>query len=137
MKRLTGLVLFALLTLPLVAQTAESPPRYQWTAIPCAKWSCALAALAEADGNLFVLVLPTKSSEHPWVVLKRVEAGSIEGPLDETFSVECFGGMIEASSRYSAIDHVRVPMMVTTVDGGMLVVSLSDVNVTRRRSVGH
>ena len=139
MRRFTGLVVAALLlaSLPLAAQTAQSPPRYTWLATPCAKASCALAAMAEADGDKFVIALPTRSSEFPWVVLKRVETGSIEGPVDETFAVECFGGMIEASSRYSTIDSAHVPIMVTTTDGSMLVVCLKDINVTRRRSVGH
>ena len=137
MRMFTGLfvaALFVLCAVPAGAQEFGSQPRYQWLATPCEKWSCAIAAMATSEGDPFFVVLPTKSSEHPWVVLKRVEAGSVEGPVDNTFTIESYSAMSEASARFASIDTLNVPMLVTTVDGGMLVVRLT-APVSKRRAV--
>jgi hypothetical protein len=138
MKPFTGLMLTALLTatLRLSAQTAESPPRYVWIATPCDTWGCAIAAIASANGDPFVIVLPTKSSAHPWVVLKRMLAGTIEGPIDGTFTAECFDTMLAASTRFDSIASDKIPILVTMPDGGMLVVCMHETQtIGKRRSV--
>lgn len=137
MARLTGLVIAAALFIatPLAAQIAVSDPHTMWTAVPCATWTCALSAMADAAGDPYVLILPTKSSDHPWVILKRVPIGTTDGlTIDETFDIEVFGGIGEASARFSAIDRMKVPILVTTTDGGMIVVALRNAE-TKRRSV--
>lgn len=135
MKRLTGLVVVActLLAVPLAAQTSVSEPHSMWFATPC-DWTCALAALATAKGDRSVFVLPTNSGDHPWIILKRQQIGSVEGPIDNTFHVESFSAVAEASARYSSLDVMRAPILVTTTDGGMLVISLNSPQ-TRRRAV--
>jgi hypothetical protein len=138
MRTFNGLVLTALLLAggSLAAQTAESPARYRWVATPCDTWGCSIAALAQGNGDPYVIVLPTKSSEHPWVVLKRVEAGIVEEPEgDPVFVAETYSTMLEASSRFSAIDIARLPILVTTTDGGMLVVGLHEAQIGKKRSV--
>jgi hypothetical protein len=137
MRTFNGLVLTALLLAgsSLAAQTAESPPRYRWVATPCDTWGCSIAALAQGNGDPYVIVLPTRSSDHPWVVLKRVEAGIVEEPVgDPVFVTEVYGTMLEASTRFLAIDTTRLPLLVTTTDGGMLVVGLHE-SQTKRRAV--
>ena len=136
MKRLTGLVVVTvfLLAVPLDAQEAISRPRYKWLATPCANWSCALAAMALAQGDPYVFVLPTKSTDHPWIVLKRQEIGVVDGTVDNTFEVDSFSGVGEATARYSSIETLKAPMLVTTMDGSMLVVCLHEP-MTKRRAV--
>lgn len=136
MRTVTVLLLVAAIAsvLPAAAQTAESPPRYKWIATPCDTWNCALAALALANGDPFVIVLPTRSSAHPWVVLKRVVVGSVEEDpaVTPTFDAECFGELGTASARFSALDPARFPLMLTTTDGGILVVCLHEVQTKKR-----
>jgi len=128
MKPLNGLILAALvaIALPLAAQTAESQPRYKWVATPCDTWGCAVAAMAQANGDPYVIILPTKSALHPWVVVKRMEIGVVDIPGDSAFDAECFGTMGEASARFSAIDTEKMPLLVTSTDGGMIVICLHD-----------
>ena len=136
MRTVTGLVFAALLaTIPLAAQTANSPPRYKWMATPCDTWGCAIAAMAQANGDPYVIVLPTRSSAHPWVVLKRVEIGTVEDPVDPVFIAECFGGMTEASARFDAMDLEKIPILVTSTDGGIIVVCLHETQTTKKRAV--
>lgn len=119
---------------PVSAQEAESPPRYVWVATQCADWGCALEAMALAQGDRTVMILPTRSAAWPWVVVKRMLAGSIDLSDDSVFHAECFSHVGEASARYETIDGTRSPLLVSTVDGGMLVVCLRDPE-GRRRSV--
>lgn len=135
MRTVTGLLLATLLVagLPLAAQTAESPTRYVWAATPCDTWGCAIAAMATANGDPYVVVLPTKSNTHPWVVLKRTEAGILDGPADPVFVTEAYSTMGEASARFSAIDSEKIPMLVTTVDGGMIVLSFHETQTTSKK----
>src|SRR5687768_4164103 len=136
MKRLTGLVIVTavLLTASVDAQEAISQPRYKWMATPCANWSCALAAMAVAQGDPYVFVLPTKSTDHPWIILKRQEIGVVDGPIDNTFEVEGYSGVSEATARYVSIETLKAPMLVTTMDGSMLVICLHE-SMTKRRAV--
>jgi hypothetical protein len=137
MKTFTGLVVTALVlaALPIAAQTAESQPHYQWVATPCDTWGCAIAAMASANGDRNVVVLPTKSNAHPWIVLKRIEGGILDGQMDTTFSVEPFSEMLDASARFLSIDREKIPLLVTTTDGSMLVVFMQAPEPTRRRVV--
>jgi hypothetical protein len=142
MKPLNGLILAALVAvaLPLAAQTAESPPRYKWIATPCDTWGCAIAAMAQSNGDPNVIILPTKSNAHPWVVLKRMEIGVVDVPDDGAFIAECFGTMGEASARFSSVDSEKIPILITAPDGGMIVVCLHETQTpapAKKRAVGH
>lgn len=138
MKTVTGLLFVVLLlaSTPLLAQTAESQPYYKWVASPCDTWGCAVAAMADGKGDPYVIVLPTKSTAYPWIVLKRMEAGVVELPAGpQVFAVETFGSMLEASIRFGAIEHEKIPILVTTTDGGMLVIQMQGEEPTKRRAV--
>ena len=137
MKPLNGLIFGALIAaLPLVAQTAESPPRYKWIATPCDTWNCALVAMAQSNGEPSVIILPTKSTAHPWIVLKRMEIGTVDIPEDGPFIAECFGTIGEASARFAETDKEKIPIVVTAPDGAMIVVCLHE-EPAKRRVVGH
>lgn len=66
-------------------QSGTKPIRYTWIATSCTTWNCAAAALVIADGEPNVLVLPTSITDHPWIILRRVEEGSVYVPEDEPF----------------------------------------------------
>jgi len=118
------------------AQEATTPIRYTWIASSCASWNCAAAELILADGEPNVLVMPTDLEETPWLVLRRVEEGSIYIPETEAFGCEVFTETATAMSAYTAMDTCRLPMALTTPDGRMLVVSLKECGTkTRRRAV--
>ncbi|HUP59855.1 MAG TPA: hypothetical protein VNA69_05500 [Thermoanaerobaculia bacterium] len=140
MPRLSRFLLAApfLFAPALLAQTAESVPIYRWVATPCENWGCAIAALAAANGDPYVIVLPSKSTERPWVVLRRVLAGVMVYPQDDTYVVEYFSAIGEASARFASVDSARYPILVTTVDGGMIVICLRNPQQSpRRRAVAH
>ena len=138
MKPLNGLIFaaFLLVAMPLAAQTADSPPRFKWVATPCDTWTCALVAMAQSNGDPSVIILPTKSTAHPWVVLKRIEIGSVDVADEGPFMAECFGTMGEASARFASYDQEKIPILVTAPDGGMIVICLHETQ-TKRRVVAH
>jgi len=77
-----------------------------------------------ANGDPYVWAVPTGSDQWKWIVLKRVVAGSYISSPDEPFAVDQFEQIAEAGARYAALDHAALPMLLSTVDGKMLVVSL-------------
>lgn len=136
-KHLVAILVIAVaMTVTLEAQQAEEPPRYVWVAYSCPDWGCALEELALAAGDRHVMVLPTRSAAHPWVVIKRLRSGSIVIDEDSVFVAECFGTMADASLRFDGIDTARAPLLVTASDGGMLVICLREGD-GRQRSVRH
>jgi hypothetical protein len=112
-----------------------SPIRYTWIVTSCESWNCAAAALVMADGEPNVIVLPTNVDEYPWLVLRRVEEGSIFIPETESFGCEVFDHMTDASSTFTAIDGCRKPMVLSVPDGRSVVISLRQCEGARRRAV--
>jgi hypothetical protein len=119
----------------LAGEQFTNEPPVIWSATPCDTWNCAVAALTLADGNPRVMVLPTRSRIHPWVVITRMAGGDVHN-VDTTFVAECFSSMYEASARFLAVEQDKMPLLVTAVDGAMLVVSLKDAEAppTKRRA---
>jgi hypothetical protein len=100
------------------------PLSHEWIATACETWNCAQSAMILANGDPYVVALPTGNAAWKWIVLRRVVAGSYTATPDEPFGVEQFDGMAEAVARFSALDHDAVPMMMSMTDGKMVVVSL-------------
>ena len=90
----------------------------------CRTWNCAAAALVMADGDKYVIVLPTGQDDRPWLILKRVEEGAIVIDEDEPFSCETFTTVSAASSHFSAMDTCHVPLILNVPDGRAVVASL-------------
>lgn len=138
MKR--SLVVVALVTLFLnnfaSAQQITNPIHYTWIVSSCENWNCAAAALIMANGEPNVIVLPSNVEEFPWLVLRRVEEGSLYIPETESFGCEVFQHVSEASTRYTAMDSCRKPLVLTVPDGRSVVISLNQCGGgTRRRAV--
>jgi hypothetical protein len=102
-----------------------NPIRYTWIATACDTWNCAAAALVMAAGSPGVLVLPTKDETSPWIVLRRVEEGSLYVPDTEPFACEVFEDLTAASPRFNAIDSCRAPLIVNVPDGRVVIASLT------------
>lgn len=113
------------------------PIRYTWIATSCTSWNSAAAALVMANGDKHVIVLPTGNEDHPWLILKRVEEGSIYIPDDEPYVCEIFETVTEAGTRFTAMDGCHGPMILNVPDGRAVVLSLNkcDDAKTKRRVV--
>jgi len=66
--------------------------------------------------------LPTTSADFPWIVLRRIASGSASIP-DGPFKVDGFDSLSDGSAHYYTIDHDLQPMLLTSPDGKVLVVS--------------
>lgn len=134
-------ILFALLfalSLPLTVSADDNPcpciPKsLVWVVEACETWNCAQAAVIEANGDPFVLSMPTQSSQWKWIVMRRVVAGSATVSPDSPFLIDSYAQLNDALSQYTTIDKSALPMMFSAVDGAMLVVRLRDPNAAHRR----
>jgi hypothetical protein len=117
-----------LIALPLFAadpntKTDESavPGGFEWMVVPCHDWNCAAAELILAKGDSSVLVLPMTGGEHPWIVLRRVRAGSFFVPDDAPILVDTFDDLPLASTRFDGLTR-HAPTLFTAPDGKKLVI---------------
>jgi hypothetical protein len=142
MKRL-AIVALVILSSTVIANAQEitKPIRYTWIATSCQTWNTAAAALIMANGSTDVLVMPTGRSDRPWVILKRVEEGSVFIPEDEPFQCEVFESVASASSTYAAMSTCLAPMILNVPDGRTVIASLAkcdgEEDSTKRRAAGH
>ena len=99
-----------------------------WTATAYPTWTDAIAAVISANGDPNTFALPTRSSDYPWIVVRRVaaEGAMISSPNLNPFDVEPFQSTDLASLRFQTIDHELAPMLMTTGDGNVLVIHLHD-----------
>ena len=133
---LAVLLLFAALAAPLAsAEEITKPIRYTWIATSCEAWNCAAAALVLANGNKGVMVLPTNVDSRPWVILRRVEEGSIYIPEDEPFGCDVFSTVSQATSHFDSLEACRSAVIVNVPDGRAVVTSLNKCGTPKRRAV--
>ena len=133
MKRLyVALALSFAVALAAPAQITK-PIRYTWIASSCETWNCAAAALVLADGDKHVIVLPTGQTDRPWVIVKRVEEGSIFIPDDEPFHCEVFDTVTDASSYFGAMDSCHGPLILNVPDGRAVITSLQKCPSTKKQ----
>lgn len=123
-----------------VAARAEDPIakpiRYTWIATSCETLSCAASALMMANGDKHVIVLPTGREERPWVILRRVEEGSIFIPEDEPFRCETFSTVRDATSQFGAMASCLEPILLSVPDGRIVITSLAKCGgASKRRAV--
>jgi len=104
---------------------------FMWLADGCQTWNCAASAMVLANGDPHLLVMPTASNTYKWVVLRRVVSGSVAVSPDAPFVVQSFQSMSDGSAHYAIIGSDRAPLMLTTTDGHVLVISLREPERTR------
>jgi hypothetical protein len=120
------------------AQEFTQPITYTWIATSCETWDCAVTAFIQAAGDRNTIVLPTKSEKRPWLVLRRVEAGSIFIPEDEPFSCEVFQQMTDAMTHYNGLQGCQSPLVMNMLDGTAVVMSMAKCEPAgRRRAAAH
>jgi hypothetical protein len=100
------------------------PLGHEWIVTACETWNCAQSMMILANGDPYVVAVPTGSETWKWIILRRVVSGSFAVSPDAPFAVEQFDRMSDAGARFSALEHEALPMFLTTLDGKMLVVSL-------------
>jgi hypothetical protein len=133
------LISVSLLLVPAVASPQEVCPcvplTYQWIVTPCDTWNCAAAATIMANGDRYVLSVPTGSDDFKWVIVRRVVTGSAVVSPNAPFKIDSFESMIEASTRFDSITRELQPMLITSPDRKLLVIARSEPE--RHRAVGH
>ncbi|HXG58101.1 MAG TPA: hypothetical protein VNL91_03690 [Thermoanaerobaculia bacterium] len=77
-----------------------------------------------ANGDPFVLALPTNTATYRWVVLRRTAQGGVVVHPENPFEVEIFQSTAEGSARFDSLPPTLAPALVTTTDGKTLVVRL-------------
>jgi hypothetical protein len=117
------------------AQDITAPIKYTWIVTSCETWDCASSALLLSHGDGNTIVLPTKNEERPWLVVRRVEEGSIYIPEDEPFHCEVFDDFDNAADRYSDLGPCRLSTVMNMMDGQSVVLSLRKCDSTKRRAV--
>lgn len=136
-----ALILALAISLPAVVTSAQEftePIKYTWIATSCENWDCAVAAFAVSAGDRNTIVLPTNSEARPWLILRRVEAGSVYIPEDEPFTCQVFQQMTDALDRYETLERCKSPLVMNMVDGQVTVTSLAKCESGgRRRAAGH
>jgi hypothetical protein len=131
-----ALTLLLLLAIPLAAdEPITKPIRYTWLVSSCETWNCAAAALVMANGDKHVMVLPTAYDERPWLVLRRVEEGSVYVPDEEPFGCEVYDSVGMAVTGFEAIEPCRRAMILNVPDGRAVVMSLRSCTSTKVRAV--
>ena len=140
MKRHSVLVALATLFIAVssIAQDTTKPIRYTWIVNSCERWSCAAAALVTAEGDPHVIALPTGREDRPWLVLRRVEEGSIFLPEGEPFTCDVFPSISDASAVFTSMKACHAPVIMTVPDGRAVVTSLlqcDDTQTKKRRAV--
>lgn len=140
---LTSLALVTAFSVPLSAQEACPcvPLTKLWVATVCETWNCASAALVTANGDRNTYAVPVVGDgEQRWLIVKQVKAGGYQD--DSPFQVEPFDGIAGASARFGALTDSYKPMIASSPDGKLLVISLRNPETTpstqtpRRRTVG-
>ena len=134
---LVAVLLLAFIPNPIAANDCPCVPlTHFWTVKTCPDWNCAAAELAVSNGNAEVFAVPYAIDDKRWIVLTRVTGGAYLPDTTDPFVVEEFGGMTAAAYRYGniAIDHH--PMLVTSPDGKVLVMSLRQQDEPRHRASG-
>ena len=137
----TTLVAAALAMLLLAASAVADdgdftkPPRFTWIVTTAADWNEVAAALAVSNGDGTVIAYPTGRVDHPWILLRRVEAGSVYIPDDEPHMCDMYSTVKEATSYYTAMGDCHSPMLMTVPDGNTLVISMRDCSSPPKRRV--
>jgi hypothetical protein len=119
------------------ADGVTNPIRYTWITTACPDYDCAAAAFAVAAGDRYTVIVPTGQDQYPWLVLRRVEEGSIFIPEGEPYACEVFDKMDGAITRYSALAPCHGAMMMNVSDGRAVVMAMPKCEGARRRAAEH
>jgi hypothetical protein len=109
-----------------------------WIATSCETWNCAQAAMVLANGDPYVMAVPTNDKKYGWVIVRQVVAGSAATSTSDPFDVTSYTTIDGALNSYRGVDPNTLPLMLTTIDGTTLVLHLHDpAPSSRRRATAH
>lgn len=132
--RVMTIVFFVFVAAVATDAQVTNPIRHTWIVTSCETWNCAATAFINANGDPNVIVLPSNHKERPWLVLRRVEEGSIFSPEDEPFACEVFDNLPTAVSGFSSLNGCHAPLIMNVAEGKAVVISLSQC-ASKRRAV--
>jgi hypothetical protein len=134
---LIAAALVSAVSIPIEAQETTKPIRYTWIVTSTTDWNEAMSVLAVSNGDSGVIVVPAGMNEKRWLILRRVEQGSIYIPEDEPFGCEVFKAISDATDRSAAMHSCHSPLVMSVPDGNAVVMSLRQCSTTptRRRAV--
>lgn len=142
MKRVSLAVVCITLFIAAAASADDfvKPIRYAWIVTSCTTWDCAASEFMLSNGSPDVIVLPTGRQDRPFIVLKRIEEGSIFIPDDEPFTCNVFANVNEASLAFFRMDGCHAPTILNVPDGRAVITSLakcgnSTTQPAKRRAV--
>ena len=111
------------------------PLSHTWVVTACETWNCAQAAMVLANGDPYVMSMPTNDTKYGWVVARRIVTGTATTAPDSPFVIESNASFAAATTHFAALDPDTLPMIVTAADGATLIIRLREAApVGRRRS---
>jgi len=137
-KRLFAAIALLLLSVgPTSAQNVCPcvPISHTWVVTACETWNCAQSTMILADGDPYVLSVPTGGSQFKWIIVRRIVTGTATVSPDAPFIIDSFTSASDAVSRFGVIAPEMLPIMVTTVDGDSLLIRLRAPDPQGRRRV--
>jgi hypothetical protein len=137
-RTITILALLSMLALPTLAADDDVCPCIPltrvWVTQACPTWNCAQAAMVMANGDPYVMALPTADTKYGWVVVRRVvSGGAIQFPED-AFVCTSHATVSEAMNAFVGADPGTMPLLTTSVDGVALVIRLRQAAPGRKRA---
>jgi hypothetical protein len=136
MKGLLVAVMLVFATPAFPDEPIIKPIRWTWVASSCSTWNCAAAAMVMADGDSNTMIMPTGRSEQPWIILRRVEQGSVFIPEEEPYGCSVFETIREAATHYDTMETCFAPMLLNVPDGRAVIASLRNCPApTKQRAV--
>lgn len=114
------------------------PLSHSWVVTACETWNCAQAAMVLANGDPFVMSLPTNDTKYNWIVARRIVTGTAVSAPDSPYVIESNASFTAAAAQFTALDPNLLPMIVTASDGMTLLIRLREAApIERRRSAAH
>lgn len=110
------------------------PITHNWAVKSCPDWNCAQTELLLAAGDPQVFAVPTSIEGTRWLVIRRSASGAAAIDPNEPFTLSQFDTMTAGVASYGAIAAELRPMLMTSPDGRVLVLSLKELPQPKRRS---
>jgi hypothetical protein len=139
MTKRTVLVLALLLTFAMPSLADDNicpciPLGHTWVTQACPTWNCAQAAMVLANGDPYVMAIPTPDTKYGWVVVRRVVTGSAIQVPEDAFVCTSYVSLADATTSFIATDPNTLPLLTMSVDGVTLMVRLRAAAPGRRRA---
>jgi len=143
MTRKLGLILILLLAATSAVGDDDNvcpciPLSHSWVITACETWNCAQAAMVLANGDPFVMSMPTNDTKYGWIVARRVVTGTAVTSPDSPYIIESNASFAVAAAQFSILDPNMLPMITTASDGATLLIRLREpAPMSRRRAAAH